>query len=142
MLYQTLLTLFPLFVSVCLSFVGSSAVVFSCHHHGPQGEDPYPAEGQPGCPKQTSPKHVTSCDSTAQAPHNDFKNDKYTFSGSTQAASGVEKVQEMIMSGGPVETAFTVYTDFQDYAGGIYQHTTGSAAGGHAVSSELGWMLV
>jgi len=109
-----------------------------CHHHGPQGKDPYPAEGSTGCPKQSSPKHVSSCDSTAQAPHNDFKSDKYTFSGSTHAASGVEKVQEMIMSGGPVETAFTVYTDFEDYAGGIYQHTTGSAAGGHAVKI-VGW---
>merc|ERR1711934_313574 len=27
-----------------------------CHHHGPQGADPYPAEGAPGCPSQSSPK--------------------------------------------------------------------------------------
>ena len=30
----------------------------------------------------------------------------------------------MIMEGGPVETAFTVYSDFEDYAGGIYHHGT------------------
>ena len=28
------------------------------------------------------------------------------------------------MEGGPVETAFTVYSDFEDYAGGIYHHGT------------------
>ena len=44
----------------------------------------------------------------------------------------------MIMEGGPVETAFTVYTDFEDYDGGIYQHTTGTMAGGHAVKF-VGW---
>ena len=44
----------------------------------------------------------------------------------------------MIMSGGPVETAFTVYSDFEDYAGGIYQHITGEKAGGHAVKI-VGW---
>jgi len=44
----------------------------------------------------------------------------------------------MIMAGGPVETAFTVYSDFENYAGGVYQHTTGEQAGGHAVKM-VGW---
>lgn len=44
----------------------------------------------------------------------------------------------MIMAGGPVETAFTVYSDFENYAGGIYHHVSGSAAGGHAVKF-VGW---
>ena len=44
----------------------------------------------------------------------------------------------MIMEGGPVETAFTVFSDFEDYAGGIYQRTTGKPAGGHAVKI-VGW---
>jgi len=44
----------------------------------------------------------------------------------------------MIMTGGPVETAFTVYTDFEDYAGGIYHHVHGGSAGGHAVKF-VGW---
>merc|ERR1719378_536369 len=26
-----------------------------CHHHGPTGQDPYPAENTPGCPNQHSP---------------------------------------------------------------------------------------
>jgi len=42
------------------------------------------------------------------------------------------------MSGGPVETAFTVYSDFENYAGGIYHHVSGGRAGGHAVKM-VGW---
>merc|ERR1711935_961803 len=43
-----------------------------------------------------------------------------------------------IMKGGPVETAFTVYTDFENYDGGIYHYTKGDVAGGHAVKI-VGW---
>jgi len=109
-----------------------------CHHHGPQGKDPYPAEGQPGCPSQSSPRRPRACDSDAKAPHNDFKADKYTFSGQTQSASGPTQIKQAIMAGGPVETAFTVYTDFENYAGGIYHHVSGQMAGGHAVKI-VGW---
>ena len=42
------------------------------------------------------------------------------------------------MEGGPVETAFTVYSDFENYASGVYTHTTGQMAGGHAVKF-VGW---
>merc|ERR1719329_1615126 len=66
-----------------------------CHHHGPQGDDPYAAEGEEG-------------------------------------------IMQAIFTGGPVETAFTVYSDFEDYDGGIYQHVTGDEAGGHAVKI-VGW---
>ena len=56
----------------------------------------------------------------------------------TVSASGVSQIQQMIMEGGPVETAFTVYSDFENYAGGVYQHTTGGPVGGHAVKI-VGW---
>ena len=42
------------------------------------------------------------------------------------------------MANGPVTVAFTVYSDFENYAGGVYVHTTGTMAGGHAVKM-LGW---
>jgi len=109
-----------------------------CHHHGPQGIDPYPAEGQPGCASQSSPQCPSTCDASASAGHASFADDKYSFSGSVQSASGEEQIQRMIMSGGPVETAFTVYSDFENYAGGIYHHVSGSMAGGHAVKM-VGW---
>jgi cathepsin B len=44
----------------------------------------------------------------------------------------------MIMAGGPVETAFTVYSDFENYVSGVYHHVTGDFAGGHAVKI-VGW---
>jgi cathepsin B len=109
-----------------------------CHHHGPQRDDPYPDEGAEGCKSDKSPPGPTKCDKTAKGDHTDFKADKYKFHGTTETASGEEKIQRMIMEGGPVETAFTVYSDFEDYAGGIYQRTTGKPAGGHAVKI-VGW---
>merc|ERR1719382_1761652 len=109
-----------------------------CHHHGPQGDDPYPAEGEPGCPSASSPKCPRTCDSGASSEHSDFASDKYTFQGEVSSASGEHQIQRMIMAGGPVETAFTVYSDFENYAGGIYHHVTGEMAGGHAVKF-VGW---
>jgi cathepsin B len=109
-----------------------------CHHHGPQGSDPYPAEGTTGCPQQKSPKGPTKCDATATGEHKDFAQDKYTFSGSPSQASGEQGIQKAIMTGGPVETAFTVYTDFANYVSGIYSHVKGGVEGGHAVRI-VGW---
>lgn len=110
-----------------------------CHHHGDQGEDPYPAEGDTGCESQTTPRGPSSCDSNAEAPHNDFKADKYSFKGTVEFyPNDVATIQAAIMAGGPVETAFTVYADFEDYEGGVYQHTTNQSVGGHAVRI-VGW---
>merc|ERR1712125_165496 len=109
-----------------------------CHHHGPQGADPYPAEGKPGCPSQKNPAGPKTCDADAKAPHNDFAADKYSYSGDTVTASGEANIQQAIMAGGPMEVAFTVYSDFENYAGGIYHHVSGGMAGGHAVK-VVGW---
>jgi len=110
-----------------------------CHHHGPQGKDPFPAENTPGCPVvKMAPKCQTTCDSTAKAPHNDWKSDKIGFTGSVGSANGEDKIAQAIMQGGPVETAFTVYTDFENYVSGVYHHVSGKAAGGHAVRI-VGW---
>jgi len=106
-----------------------------CHHHGPQRDDPYPPEGSKGCPQQRSPSCPRSCDSDSKRSFND---DKYTFTGGTQSASGEEGIQKAIMAGGPVETAFTVYSDFANYVSGIYHHVSGSVEGGHAVRI-VGW---
>jgi cathepsin B len=42
------------------------------------------------------------------------------------------------MTNGPVEAAFSVYSDFLEYKSGVYHHTTGSFLGGHAVKI-VGW---
>jgi cathepsin B len=109
-----------------------------CHHHGPKGQDPYPAEGEPGCPSQKSAKCPASCDATASEDHADFKADKYSYRGDTIAAEGEAGIMQAIMTGGPVETAFDVYSDFENYAGGIYHHVAGDNVGGHAVKM-VGW---
>ena len=79
-----------------------------CHHHGPRGDDPYPAEGDAGCPSEKSPKGPEACDATAAAGHDAFAADKHTFAGDVQTASGEAAIMAMIAEGGPVETAFTV----------------------------------
>jgi len=114
-----------------------------CHHYGPQGTDPYPAEGSSGCPLQKSARCADKCDADATAPHNSFQSDKYSFTGKLISAGGffqggVKGIMKMIMAGGPVQTSFTVYSDFENYAGGIYHYVTGDAAGGHAVKI-VGW---
>jgi len=124
-----------------------------CHHHGPVGKDPFPAEGAAGCPSESSPSCPSKCGGSAKAPHNEFSSDKYTFAkasngrkllggggggGAVQTASGEAGIQKAIMAGGPVETAFTVYTDFANYASGIYHHVSGGVEGGHAVRI-VGW---
>lgn len=47
-------------------------------------------------------------------------------------------IKAALISGGPIETAFTVYEDFFSYTSGIYTHVTGGVAGGHAVKI-VGW---
>mmetsp|Transcript_107917 Transcript_107917/g.305094 ORF Transcript_107917/g.305094 Transcript_107917/m.305094 type:complete len:361 (+) Transcript_107917:95-1177(+) len=109
-----------------------------CHHHGPQGEDPFPAEGAAGCPSASSPRCPTACDAAADGEHRDFERDKISFEGEIVAVSGADAIAEAIMKGGPVETAFNVFSDFENYVSGIYHHVTGEMAGGHAVRI-VGW---
>ena len=111
-----------------------------CHHHGPVGDDPYPAENAPGCPSQKSPACPTTCDAGAAAPHNEWASDHYTFSGGApvQHPNNATAIQMEIMQRGPVTAAFSVYSDFENYASGVYTHTGGKMAGGHAVKI-VGW---
>ena len=66
----------------------------------PQGDDPYPAEGAPGCPSEHSPSGPRKCDADATGDHTSFKADRYTFSGAVQSASGATQIKQMIMEGG------------------------------------------
>merc|ERR1711892_447481 len=47
-------------------------------------------------------------------------------------------IQTEIMTYGPVEAAFQVYSDFPTYKSGVYKHTSGSLLGGHA-TKIIGW---
>lgn len=69
--------------------------------------------------------------------NNTFSQDKH-YAKSVYAVRGVEDIQKEIMTNGPVEAAFTVYADFPTYKSGVYEHTSGSPLGGHAIKI-LGW---
>ena len=62
-----------------------------------------------------------------------YAKDVYEF---TDPAS----IQAEVLSNGPIEVAFDVYTDFFYYSSGIYTYTWGSYEGGHAVKL-IGWGL-
>jgi len=62
----------------------------------------------------------------------------YAAGATTFAADDLESAMYDIMTNGPLETAFSVYEDFEEYTGGIYQHTYGEYLGGHAVM-VVGW---
>ena len=50
--------------------------------------------------------------------------------------SNVKQIQMELMKNGPVEAAFTVFSDFPNYRSGVYQHVKGSALGGHAIRDD------
>jgi len=62
----------------------------------------------------------------------------FYHSGVVQETITNDETMEAIETGGPVEAAFSVYEDFMSYGSGIYQHTTGSLLGGHAIKA-IGW---
>jgi hypothetical protein len=91
---------------------------------------PLSAYRSPRCPK--------TCDDDSAGEHKDFESDKLSFTGEVSTASGEEEIMHAIMTGGPVETAFMVHEDFENYVSGIYHHVSGGLAGGHAVKI-VGW---
>jgi cathepsin B len=52
--------------------------------------------------------------------------------------SNPTQIKNALMEGGPIHTGFTVYDDFMEYSGGIYEYVSGSSLGGHAVVI-VGW---
>ncbi|PFX22888.1 cathepsin B-like [Stylophora pistillata] len=81
----------------------------------------------PRCEKKCEPGYNVS-----------YEDDKRYGKSSYYVGSSVEQIQKEIMTNGPVEGAFTVYSDFPSYKSGVYQHTTGVHLGGHAIKI-LGW---
>ncbi|WKX88435.1 hypothetical protein Q1695_008234 [Nippostrongylus brasiliensis] len=67
-----------------------------------------------------------------------YKKDKNYGKSAYQVPHSVQAIQREIMTNGPVVAAFTVYEDFAMYESGIYKHTAGRKAGGHAVKF-IGW---
>jgi len=59
-------------------------------------------------------------------------------SGSVVEATTPAQIKSEIYANGPMEGAFTVYSDFMNYKSGVYHHVSGSLEGGHAIKI-LGW---
>jgi len=99
-----------------------------CEHHV---QGPYP--------KCTGEGPTPECKNTCRAGYEEsYTRDKH-FGAKAYNIEGEEsQIQAEIMKNGPVEAAFTVYADFLLYKEGVYQHTSGSALGGHAIRM-LGW---
>jgi len=103
----------------------------NCDHHvtgkyAPCGANDY---STPSCKRQ--------CDSnsTYTTP---YAKDHYQFASAYSVSSDPVQIQQEIMTNGPVEASFTVYSDFPNYKTGVYRHVSGSALGGHAIKL-LGW---
>ena len=58
--------------------------------------------------------------------------------GSSRGATTPSAIKNEIEKNGPCETRFNVYNDFFNYKSGVYSHTSGGLAGGHAVKM-IGW---
>ncbi len=48
--------------------------------------------------------------------------------------ANVDAIKQALIEYGPVKVSMFVYSDFYSYSGGIYEYTTGSFEGGHAVT--------
>ncbi|XP_033640436.1 cathepsin B-like isoform X2 [Asterias rubens] len=82
-----------------------------------------------------TPKCAKQCISDYKAT---YEQDKYFGRSSYSIPQNNSYIQSEIMTSGPVEAAFSVYSDFPTYKTGVYKHETGDFLGGHAVKI-LGW---
>jgi cathepsin B len=89
----------------------------------------------PPCPDlQPTPKCSTTC-----VNGKDYSSDKHKFNAPYSVpAANVEAIKTELMTNGPIEVAFTVYEDFEQYKTGVYVHKEGEVLGGHAVKM-MGW---
>ncbi|KRW99107.1 hypothetical protein PPERSA_02939 [Pseudocohnilembus persalinus] len=99
-----------------------------CDHHvkGPLGPCP-PSVKQPACSYECN----SNFDGT-------YGSDRHYTVGSGMTNNNVKAMQTEIMTNGPIQGAFTVYSDFYTYKSGVYQHLEGDFQGGHAIKI-LGW---
>jgi cathepsin B len=84
----------------------------------------------------STPKCQKSCDDATSWPAS-YAEDKLKFS-KAFGVYGEAAMQKELMANGPISVAFTVYSDFLNYKGGVYKKTSGSVLGGHAVTL-IGW---
>lgn len=100
-----------------------------CEHHM-NGTRP-PCTGEGG----DTPECIRRCEA-GYSPS--YQKDKHYGMSSYGVPGNEKEIMSEIYKNGPVEGAFTVYSDFLMYKSGVYQHVSGEAVGGHAIRI-LGW---
>lgn len=100
-----------------------------CEHHttGPR----------PNCSSEdaSTPKCRRECQKSYSS---DYKADLHFGKKSYKVENNEEAIKKEIFTGGSVEAAFDVYSDFPSYKSGVYQCHSQQFLGGHAVRI-LGW---
>jgi len=122
----------------------SVGIVTGGPYNSSQGCQPYSI---PNCDHHTTGQYkpcgdivpTPACHRSCEAGYaNTYTEDKHFGSTSYSIPSNADKIATEIMTNGPVEAAFSVYSDFLSYKSGVYHHTTGQMLGGHAIKI-LGW---
>ncbi|XP_067667062.1 cathepsin B-like [Haliotis asinina] len=131
------------FPSAAWNYFGDTGIVTGGQYGSKKGCQPYqlphcdhhvPGKYQPCTGDSETPK----CEKRCQPYYNiTYENDKH-YGSRTYAVREVEQIMAEIYKNGPVEAAFTVYSDFPTYKSGVYSHTSGEELGGHAIKI-LGW---
>eukprot|EP01135_Chromosphaera_perkinsii_P002415 Nk52_evm21s223 gene=Nk52_evmTU21s223 len=98
-----------------------------CEHHVPGP--------RPACGSGPTPRCRRNC---ASEYGEEYSKDKYFGEKSYYVPSTVEAIKKEILVNGPVQAAFSVYDDFPLYKSGVYQQTSSTSLGGHAVRI-VGW---
>ncbi|XP_077302123.1 cathepsin B [Arctopsyche grandis] len=100
-----------------------------CEHHVNGTRLPCTGEGgnTPECNKQ--------CEEGYNVP---YDKDRHFGQKAYSLDSNEDQIKQEIFTNGPVEAAFTVYSDLLSYKSGVYQHVAGDELGGHAIKI-LGW---
>ncbi|OBS82870.1 hypothetical protein A6R68_23128 [Neotoma lepida] len=99
-----------------------------CEHHVNGTRPQCSGEGD-------TPRCTKSCEA-GYSPS--YKEDKHYGYISYSVSNNEKEIMAEIYKNGPVEGAFTVFSDFLTYKSGVYKHETGDMMGGHAIRI-LGW---
>ncbi|RWS16188.1 cathepsin b-like protein, partial [Dinothrombium tinctorium] len=100
----------------------------ACEHHTNGSLPPCKSGGR-------TPKCVHLCE---KGYNKSYSEDKYYGRRAYAVSEEESQIQMEIMKNGPVEGAFTVYSDFLNYKSGVYKRHSHFPLGGHAIRI-LGW---
>jgi len=127
------------FPAAAFDFYKEEGIVSGGQYNSKQGCQPYEIPAcdhhvvgklQPCSKKEMkTPKCAKKCEASYTTP---YSQDKH-FGAKGYHVRGEKNIMQELVENGPMEAAFTVYSDFLQYKTGVYKHTTGSALGGHAV---------